>query len=77
MPSGNKVGAFLKYKTGGVAARMCLPVTYQYSDSGNDLYFATTTVRLYADPGSQVFVDAYSPSGVGVGTQCTVSGYLI
>ena len=77
VPSGNKVGAFLKYKTGGVAARMLLPVTYQYSDSGNDLYFATATVRLYADPSSQVLVDAYSPSGVGVGTQCTVSGYLI
>ena len=77
LPSGNKVGAFLRYKTGGVAARMFLPVTYQYSDSSNDLYFATTTVRLYADPGSQVFVEANSPSGVGVGTQCTVSGYLI
>ena len=77
VPSGNKVGALLKYKTGGVAARMFLPVTLQYSDSGTDYYFATTTVRLYADPGSRVFVDAYSPSGVGVGTQCTVSGYLI
>ena len=77
LPSGDKVAAFLKYRTAGVAARMFLPVTLQYSDGGTDYYFATTTVRLYTDPGSQVLAEALSPSGVDVGTQCTVSGYLI
>ena len=75
--SGNSMGAFLHYTTSGAPAQMFLPITYAHTDLGYANYVAVLAVHLYADPGTGVYVQPYSPTGT-VGTAfCTVSGYLV
>ena len=76
---GNSLIGLVHYTTGGVAAEIYVPLTFSYSDGTTyDHYLANTAVRLYADPGTPVFVEGSSPTATFAGQpSCTVSGYLI
>jgi len=77
-PSGSKLETFLQYRCGGVAVTLHIPVTYAYTaTSGFDFYVTMQAVRLYADPGTQMEVSIYSPTGSHGTLFLTVSGQLI
>ena len=75
--TGDKFSALFGYRTNGTFGDLLIPLTFTFTSSGNDYYVATLPVDLYADPSSQVTLEA---SDVGPGSIAqvilTVSGYL-
>jgi hypothetical protein len=78
-PSGSKLEAFVNYTCAGKAVTLFVPLTYAYTDPGTgyDFHVAMQAVRLYADPGTSIFVTATSPGGSPGTLFVTASGYLI
>jgi hypothetical protein len=78
-PSGSKIEAFVNYTCGAKNVTLFVPVTYAYTDLGTgfDFHVALQPVRLYVDPGTNIFVTAVSPGGQPGTLFLTVSGYLI
>jgi hypothetical protein len=77
VPTGDKVGAFLDYRTNGADGSLFIPLTFVFTNFGDDWYDATLPVDVYADPSSSVSFTA-SDEGAGTTAQVilTVSGYL-
>jgi hypothetical protein len=78
-PSGSKMGAFVTYTSASKSVTLFVPLTFAYTTTSNnfDTYVATQEVRLYADPGTSVTLDVFSPTGSKGTLFLTVSGYLI
>ena len=77
VPTGDKVSAFVLYRTNGVFGDLYIPLTLAFTNGGNDFYEATLAVDAYADPSSPVALDAID-EGLGSTSDAilTVSGYL-
>ena len=78
-PPGTKIEAFVNYTCEGNKVQLFVPLTYAYTDPSTsyDFHVALQAVRLYVDPNTTIYVEAYAPGG-SPGTQfLTVSGYLI
>lgn len=76
-PSGSQLEALISYTSGGKIVYAFVPLTFAYTapSTGFDTYVATENVRLYADPGSSITFNPYTPTG-SIGTPfMTVSGY--
>jgi hypothetical protein len=78
-PPGTKIEAFINYTCAGNNVLLFVPLTYAYTEPSTrfDFHVALQAVRLYADPGTSLFVTAYSPGGSPGTLFLTVSGYLI
>ena len=78
-PPGTKVEAFVNYTCGGNKVQLFVPLTYAYTEPSTnyDFHVAMQAVRLYVDPGTSIYVEAYAPAGSPGTLFLTVSGYLI
>ena len=78
-PPGTKVEAFVNYTCGGNKVQLFVPLTYAYTEPATsfDFYVAMQAVRLYVDPGTSIYVEAYAPAGSPGTLFVTVSEYLV
>ena len=78
-PPGSKLEAFVKYTCAGEPISLFVPLTYAYTEPGTgfDFHVAALRVLLYADAGTSIGVNVYSPTGAGGTLFITVSGQLI
>ncbi len=77
-PSGSQIEASVNYTSGGNSVTLFVPLTFAYTQTSNgySTYVATQAVRLYADPGTSVTLNTYTPTGSAGTTFLTLSGYL-
>lgn len=77
-PSGSQMEALVNYTSGGNSVTLFVPLTFAYTQTFNgfDTYTATQAVRLYADPGTSVTLNTFTPTGSAGTTFLTLSGYL-
>ncbi len=77
-PSGSQMEALVNYTSGGNSVTLFVPLTFAYTQTSNgfDTYTATQAVRLYADPGTSVTLNTFTPTGSAGTTFLTLSGYL-
>jgi hypothetical protein len=78
-PPGTKVEAFVNYTCGGKNVQLFVPLTYAYTEPGTnyDFHVALQAVRLYVDPNTTIYVEAYAPGGSPGTRFLTISGYFI
>jgi hypothetical protein len=78
-PPGTKIEAFVNYTCGGKKVQLFVPLTYAYTEptTNFDFHVALQAVRLYVDPNTTIYVEAYAPGGSPGTRFLTVSGYLI
>jgi len=75
--AGHRTSAMIRYVADGQTASVFLPVTYAYRSPANyDTYHAALALVLYADAGTNIELDQYSPDGTTGTPFLTVSGYL-
>ena len=75
---GHHLGASVHYTADGNAVTAFVPVTLSYREVSNyDTFHALVHVALYADAGTAVRLDVYSPDGQPGTSFLTLSGSLM
>jgi hypothetical protein len=75
--AGHRTSATLQYTSGGQQATLFLPLAFAYRSPANyDTFHAATALVLYADAGTDIVLNTYSPDGVTGTPFLTVSGSL-